>query len=89
MKTSVKWFEGVKTEEEKKEVYAVLLSARPAFERLAKLIEKEKLSGKNYRAKKEHYDSAAWPYLQADGIGEERAYNNILKLLSIRFEESK
>lgn len=87
MKTSVKWFEGAREEEQRKEVYAKLLSAEPAFKILREIIEKEKLAGLNQRAKKDQYDSPSWGLIQADGIGEERAYNNILKLLSIKIEE--
>lgn len=87
MKTSVKWFEGAKSDKDKQEIREKLLSALPAFELLKSIIEREKLSGKNYRSKKDAYDSPAWAYLQADGVGEERAYNNILKLLTIKVEE--
>lgn len=89
MKTSIKWFEGVKTPEQKKEIRASLLAAKAAFDRLADIIEKEKKSGINYRLNKDKYDMPGWAYLQADGVGEERAYNNILKLLQIRYEEQQ
>lgn len=87
MKPSTKWVHGVKTQKEKKEIHSKILAALPAFKILKRIIEKEKKSGKNYRENKDKYDSSTWPYLQADGIGEERAYNNILKLIDIQLEE--
>ncbi len=87
MKTSMKWFDGAKTEEERKEIRSALLAAKPAIDRLIAIIEKEKKAGVNYRLGKDKYENPSWAYLQADGVGEERAYNNILKVLHIKFEE--
>jgi len=87
MKTSVKWLSGTRTEVQRKEIKEKLASAIPAFELLKGIIEKEKKNSKSYRENKDKYTDSSWPYLQADGIGEERAYNNILKIINIKLEE--
>ena len=87
MKMSSRWIKHCRTDEERKEVIACLASAKPAFDLLYSLVEQEKASNYKIAKNKEAYEKASWPFMQADANGEERAYNSILKLLTITYEE--
>lgn len=88
MKLSSKWIKHARTPEQKKEVMAQILAAKPALDLLRKILEAEMLSKKKVSRTKEAYEMASWPYMQADMIGEERAYLSVLKLLSFNLEEN-
>ena len=65
---------------------ADLLASLPVLKELGRILEEKKESSRKARTAKDKYDCASWPYLQADGIGEERAYDTILKLISIKVD---
>jgi hypothetical protein len=87
MKLSSRWMKYARKPEEKKEVQAKLLAAKPALDLLRRIVEEEMISKGKAIKSKENYELAGWPFLQADAIGEERAYLSVLKLLTITYEE--
>lgn len=86
MKLSVKWVKHCKTQEQKKEVMAQVLAAKPALSLITKIITEELELLRKKKVGKDLYSNPNWAYCQADAVGEERALRSILKLLSIKEE---
>lgn len=55
--------------------------AMPVIKRLLSFLEDELTASKEAGLSKSSYDSPAWPYMQADNLGEQRAYNRVIHLL--------
>lgn len=79
--SSIRWTKHCKTPKEKQEMKSNLAAAKVAFDVLVKLLEQDVSSAKKESKAKENYDKAAWPYLQADLIGTQRAYEKVIDLL--------
>lgn len=79
MKT--KWYKDCKTQEAKQERAALYLSCHQILKVLRNMIQDDIEAVRKNTLAKEHYGQAAWPFLQADQIGELRALNNVLELL--------
>ena len=82
MKSSIKWIKHCKTQEEKKQVMAQVLAAKPALDILKKIILEEINTTKRNAGNKARYEDPSWAYYQADSLGEARAYQVLLKLLT-------
>ena len=67
--------------EKTKEMEREFTEASLLRKRLIKILEDKIDTTRNSARNKEHYVSASWPYLQADLIGMERAYSEIISLL--------
>lgn len=73
-----KGFTGKKLEEVKKD----FLSSSLIRERLQTLLEDKINASRKANISKDAYDISNWAYLQADGIGYERALNEVISLIS-------
>ena len=67
--------------EKQTEFKMAVSGAQPVLRRLHKLIEEENKSSHNKMLEPEAYHTASWAYAQADSLGEQRAYQRVLKLL--------
>lgn len=74
------WISHLK-QEERDEFISNIMAASPVLERLQEIIEGLIDASETDMRKVDNYKLAAWPYLQADRIGEQRAYNKILTYL--------
>jgi hypothetical protein len=83
MKISNTWIKNLKDKKEEQEFQAALLSSRRVLKRLEEIIEQDISACDKAMLDKNNYSKAAWPYKQADGIGEKRAYTKILNLIKI------
>jgi len=81
-----RWTTGL-TEQQKKDFSAQVVAAHPAMKKLVELIEEELKIAEKTIEDKENYTKAAWPYLQADQIGERRAYKKIVRLVRNLYNE--
>ena len=86
MKIYTKWIKHLKGDDKQKEFLSQLMAAKEVITRLKTIIEEEIKSSSLNAKKKESYSNPNWAYLQADNVGETRAYNQILKIIS--FEEN-
>lgn len=80
MRISTQWLKGLKDKD--KETFKKKLAAQQKIFKVLQNILEEKIevSIKEGR-QKEKYDKASWPFYQADKIGEQRAYQEIIDLL--------
>lgn len=79
------WTKGL-TPERVIEIRKDFISSLATRRRLEEIInDKLRVSSTNTHSK-ENYALAGWPYLQADNIGYERALNEIISLISDKFE---
>lgn len=76
------WLKECKTDEEKKEIRQALLNGRVAFERLQKILEDRIRASHDNQRSKSNYDDANWAVKQADYIGCQRTYKEILDIIS-------
>jgi outer membrane phospholipase A len=82
------WTKGASTDKEKNEFRLQVASAQPVIKRLLELAESEYRSSVQTMNDRGAYDSQSWPFLQADLLGEQRAYRKLIKLLeNILIEE--
>ena len=74
---------------DKKHEFQVNVSAaQPVIRRTRDLLQKKLEASQKEMRSKDAYSSAAWPYHQADLLGEQRAYRTILDLIqNITIEE--
>ena len=79
--SNVKWTKHCKTEEQKKEVKANILAAKPAFDILKTLLDGEVAAVHKESKAKSNYDKPGWAYLQADLVGSLRTLEKIKELL--------
>lgn len=79
MKT--KWYKDCKTQEAKQERAALYLSCHQILKVLRNIIKDDIEGIRKDALAKGNYEQAAWPFLQADRIGELRALNAVLELL--------
>lgn len=85
MKIYTQWIKHLKSKKEKEDfLNIILLPAIPALERLQEIIEGEKRNTQVLANSKDTYKNTNWACLQADALGEQRAYNNILRLISLK-----
>lgn len=83
-----KWYSHLKTEKEITEFKYSISAAKFVLERLSELLEEEAKVSETLMRSKESYVDAAWPYKQADSLGEQRAYGKALKLIRNAIEEN-
>jgi hypothetical protein len=76
--TWTKGLSGKKLEEVKND----FLSSSLTRERLQTLLEDKINTSRKFNTSKDAYDISNWAYLQADGIGYERALNEVISLIS-------
>lgn len=86
MKIYTKWIKHLKGDDRQKEFLNRLMASKDVLNRLQTIIEEEIKSSSVNAKKKNSYSNPNWAYLQADNVGETRAYNQILKIIS--FEEN-
>jgi hypothetical protein len=77
---SVRWTKGL-NKKDSQEMKMALQAAKPVLNRLQLIINQDLSQVKKETQAKEGYSNAAWPYYQADLIGNQRALDRILKLL--------
>lgn len=75
------WIVGLPTLEKEAEMEQIYQEALAFRQRLTVLVNKRIDSNRGFLISKKQYDSPNWPYLQADGIGYERAMDEILNLI--------
>lgn len=78
MKTS---YFGNLTQEQKEEIEASFLAGGRFRERLIELLKSKIEDERRGARRKDAYNSSAWPYMQADAIGYERALMEVISLL--------
>lgn len=83
-----RWTKGL-NDQQKKDFNAQVVAAYPAMKALIALIEEDVRASERQIEDKEKYSLAAWPYFQADQIGEQRAYKKVLKLVKNLYKEEK
>ena len=84
MKISTTWIKHLKEKDKKEEfLNTILMTAVPALRRLQDIIKDELSKVKTLSGGKEAYKDPNWAVFQADALGEQRAYNKILKLINI------
>lgn len=67
---------------DKKHEFQINVSAaQPVIRRTREILQKKLEASQKEMLTKEGYSSASWPYLQADLLGEQRAYATILDLI--------
>jgi hypothetical protein len=74
------WTAGL-DEEQEKEIREEFVHSSFLRSRLTQLLNDKIMSGAEFRNSKKQYEYAAWPYLQADSVGYERALREIISLL--------
>ena len=81
MSVSVQWLKHLRTEEDRKEFTQYVMGCPQLLEVLENLSnEKIEISQKSVAA---DYDSPAWAYRQADKVGYERAWREVLELTKL------
>jgi len=73
------WFQHLPSKEQE-EFKSLVLSSHKVLDRLREIVYNKIKSGEMSR--KTDYDNPSWPYLQADKNGEQRAYKEMLDLLT-------
>lgn len=56
-------------------------AAQPAIRRILEVAQEHLEVSENLSKSRDVYDKASWPYFQADLLGEQRAYNKLIKLI--------
>lgn len=85
MKT--RWWEDLRDDEVRGERAEMVKSAKPVLDILRGILEKDIALKQAANLALKNYETAAWPYLQAEVNGEMRALQNVISLLTL--EESK
>lgn len=75
------WFKKCKTEREKKELRADIANARYVLNTLHAILEGYIASSQSRQSDENNYEKPSWAYLQADKIGEIRAFNKVISLI--------
>lgn len=78
----IRWNKGL-SDQEKVDLKSSLVAANSAFKRLSILIEEDIASTIKSQELKGNYACPSWAMLQADYIGETRAYRKILRLINL------
>lgn len=81
----LEWFKHLKTPEEQAKFKENVLGAKKILDRLQEICYNRVQNGKPTSLKS--YESPSWSYLQADRVGYERAYNEIISLLDINSDQ--
>ena len=76
------WLQNCKTEDQKKDMRVALASGRPAFERLQEILKQRLSASYDQQRSKTNYDDSNWAVKQADFIGCQRTYKEILDIIS-------
>lgn len=74
------WYKDRKNEEHKKRIRGEVVAARPAFIRLAEIL--EEMIAADRSSKLHDYDDPNWALKQADSVGSERALREVIKIIS-------
>lgn len=75
-----KWFSHL-PKNRKNEFTSQVLASQPVIKRLAEIIVDCLEESRELMKSKDNYSKSSWPYLQADLLGEQRAYERVYKLL--------
>jgi hypothetical protein len=75
------WTKGL-TEEQKTELRKDFVGSVILRRRLKELLEEKIKTTRTGTTSKDAYEKPAWPFIQADAIGYERALNEIISLIS-------
>ena len=84
MKVKTVWISHLKSKEEKEEFLYKLTAAQVALQRLKQIIEKKIEANTKSRVSEEGYKDASWAYRQADLVGEERAFRELLDIIDLK-----
>ena len=76
-----RWFKGL-SDQQSTDLRAQLVAADKALDRLIEILEADLKAIQEIQCSKEAYESPSWAYLQADSIGQQRAYRKTLRLIS-------
>ena len=68
--------------DKKHEFHINVSAAQPVIRRTRDLLKKKLEASRKEMLSTDGYSNAAWPYRQADLLGEQRAYNTILDLIN-------
>ena len=77
------------SEDKKKEFAIQVIASQPVLKRFKEIVEEDLKFSENNSLDKENYKNAAWPYMQADSVGQQRAYRKIIKLIDNLYNEEK
>lgn len=86
MSLKVEWLAGLKPED-KAERADMIRSAGPTLRLLKSILEKRLDAKLAAMLGKQNYESASWPYAQADGIAEQRVLREIIELIDLTKDE--
>jgi hypothetical protein len=75
------WLAGIEDEEKQKEIIEIYNEAILFRKKLSEILKKKAASNRKSSISKEGYNLSSWPYLQADGVGYERAIAEVISLL--------
>lgn len=64
-----------------------ILAYRVVLERLKELLEEDLAASKRIQNSRESYKNPSWPMFQADCIGEQRALEKVIKLITLNEEK--
>ena len=64
-----------------------ILAARPVLKRLKELLEEDLAASKKEQSSKVRYQDSSWPMFQADCIGEQRALEKTIRLITLDEEK--
>lgn len=84
MKFKNTWFETGTSEQQKKELRAKLISSDVVLERLSEIIMRKLVNSYDAQRSNSNYEDASWALKQADSIGTQRAYKEILDLINFK-----
>lgn len=83
-----RWTKGL-SDQEIKEFQTSVVSAQKLLKKIKEVAEEELSYTENASLDKDNYTLPAWPYFQADVLGQQRAYNKVLKLINNLILEEK
>lgn len=78
---NLKWYNGLKTDQEKAEFKARLLSSKPVLEKLTELLEAELERSLVELSKKDKFYLPAYSEYLAHSLGEQEALRTVINLL--------
>lgn len=77
------WLKGATGAQEKEDRRELVATAKPTLRVLKKVLEQVLQEKQAAAAGTKSYESASWPYLQADHLGEQRALLYVIDLLTL------
>lgn len=84
MKVKQAWFGKKSSDQHKKELRAALIRSSDVLERLSELLSERMMASHEAQRAKTNYDDPNWAVKQADFIGQQRTYKEILDLINTK-----